>query len=135
MLPEATPEEWRVIAQAPNYMVSDLGRVRSIKFRSSGVIRAQLNDGSGYLKVSLQVNGKTKTFFTHRLVAAAFCANPEDKPQVNHLNGAKNDNNAKNLEWVTSKENHEHADFVLSQLRLGRKPWVKANGKWVPPND
>lgn len=103
-LPE---EEWRdVVGYEGLYQVSNLGRVKSIiKER----IMAQHDNGNGYLTVSLSMKGKIKKEYIHRLVAEAFIPNPNDKPEVNHLNLKKNDNNIQNLEWNTKKENMNHA--------------------------
>jgi hypothetical protein len=63
----------------------------------------------GYLLVTLCKNGKKTTHSIHRLIAKSFIENLENKPQVNHKNGIKDDNNIKNLEWCSRSENILHA--------------------------
>ena len=68
------------------------------------------NPACNYYVVSLKQNGKkAKNFFIHRLMAETFIPNPENKPQINHIDGNKLNNSIDNLEWVTCAENAQHA--------------------------
>lgn len=85
-----------------------------------------ITDRNGYLRVNLWINGKAKQMGIHRLVAIFYIDNPDNKPQVNHINGIKHDNKVENLEWVTNKENIEHA--VENLLHKHQKISVLKNG-------
>lgn len=102
-------EEWAEIkGYDSKYYVSNLGRVKSIKYRRPRILKPRL-DNHGYYRVAL-VNGKRiKECKIHRLVAEAFIENPYNKPTVNHIDGNKRNNRVENLEWATSKEQMEHA--------------------------
>ena len=102
------------------YSVSNLGRVRSNEiivsrrtvgsYRRPCFIKKQtVMKRKGYLIVTLSFNKKHKQVLVHRLVALAFISNPENKPQVNHIDGNKQNNCVSNLEWATDKENMIHA--------------------------
>ena len=81
------------------------GEVRS---RFGRVVKQQMG-GVGYFRVELWRDGVGKKYLVHRLLAAAFIPNPENKPQVNHIDGVKANNALSNLEWVTQSENQLHA--------------------------
>lgn len=91
------------------YEVSNLGRVRSLpRATTKGKVLKPRLTKFGYARVNLWRNGKSRLFLVHRLVAAAFISNPENKPQVNHIDENKANNCADNLEWCTNLENHNH---------------------------
>ncbi len=74
-----------------------------------GRVLRQVKDARGYLIVCLSVDGVIKNKKVHRIIANAFIANPENKLEINHINGIKDDNRLENLEWATSSENQLHA--------------------------
>lgn len=94
---------WKTIEEYPQYEVSSEGQVR----RNAKILKPQLNS-KGYYRINICVDSKISKPLLHRLVAKAFIPNPENKPQVNHINGDKTDNRVENLEWVTNSENLLH---------------------------
>lgn len=110
-------EEWRdVVGYEGYYEVSNMGRVRSIgryvktawgfRFKQPHIMSENIHPITGYHMVCLAKDGAKRTYMVHRLVAFAFIANPENKPQINHKNENKSDNRSANLEWMTAKENN-----------------------------
>ena len=87
-----------------HYQVSNLSRVKSIKFGKERILKP-VTDRHGYLLVGLWKNNKQKTYKVHRLVAEAFIPNPYNLPQVNHKDENPLNNNVNNLEWCNSKYN------------------------------
>lgn len=101
------------------YQVSNLGRVRSFVVpEKAGRILKQAFDGKkNYLFVGLHKDGKVKQISTHRLVAFAFVPNPNNYPQVNHINEIKTDNRAENLEWCTIKYNSNYGNAKQNMIK------------------
>lgn len=115
------------------YQASNLGNIRSVErvvFCRPGVQRkvpskvlAKNKAGNGgYYRVMISIKGKVKYVLVHILVALSFVDNPENKEQVNHINGNKLDNRAENLEWVTQSENMLHAYNLGLQKPKSVKP-------------
>lgn len=89
------------------YQVSNLGRVKSLNYNKTGNERilSSANNGLGYYFVDLHKKGKKEKHFLHRLVAEAFLENPNNLPDVNHIDQNKQNNTISNLEWCTRKYN------------------------------
>ena len=104
-------EEWRDIEGFEGkYMVSNLGRVKSLNYNRTGKegILEGVDYGYGYLYVNLYKYGKGKQCMIHRLVAMAFIPNPDNLPEVNHKNEDKTDNRVENLEWCSRLYNNTY---------------------------
>ena len=101
-------EEWRdVKGYEGRYMVSNLGRVKSLNYSNTGkegILNARDN-GKGYLRVKLWKDGKNKNCRINRLVAQAFLENPQNLPEVNHKDEDKTNNCVENLEWCSRSYN------------------------------
>lgn len=81
-------------------------------FTSTGKMITPKNNGNGYLRI--YIPEVKKRFLLHRLVATAYLPNPENKPQVNHIDGNKHNNSVNNLEWCTNKENMDHFYKIMN---------------------
>lgn len=104
-----------------NYEIDELGQIWSLpKKTRKGIrmIKPLKHPKTGYMYVDLCMDGKIKKFTVHRLVALNLIPNPENKEQVNHINGDKTDNRVENLEWVTRSENQKHS--ILKGLRTAK---------------
>jgi hypothetical protein len=102
----------KTIKDYEKYCIDSVGNIFNIK--TNRRLKPSI-DEKGYLRVKLCKGSIQKTFKVHRLVALNYIDNPDNKPQVNHINGIKTDNRVPNLEWVTNQENTIHA--IKSGLR------------------
>lgn len=100
-------EQWKIITEATNYAVSNLGNIKNTK---TGRLLNPGISGNGYKQVSLRMisSNKFEKRYVHRLVAQYWLENPENKREVNHKNLDRTDNRIENLEWVTSSDNQKH---------------------------
>lgn len=106
-------EVWRpVIGYEGWYEVSNLGRVKRVRQGRAtfvGKVIKQRINRKGYMVLQLTKNSISREFTVHRLVAAAFIGQRDDKTQINHIDGCKDNNHVNNLEYVTQSENMRHA--------------------------
>ena len=101
-------EFWKTIEGYTNYHISNYGIVKSLKHNKQKILKLSDN-GLGYLFVELCKNNTSLKLYVHRLVAQTFIPNPNNKPQVNHIDGNKQNNRVYNLEWCTHSENIKHS--------------------------
>ena len=109
-------EVWKKIHPFTEYSVSNLGRIRNDvtgTIRKPQKVGRYSKSGNSYLAVVLH----NKHLKVHRLVAEAFIPNPNNKPQVNHIDGNKENNCVNNLEWCTNRENVLHS-FKINKERV-----------------
>lgn len=124
-------EIWRNIPDNPNYQASNLGNIRSVdrkvwngkgyKEHKGRVLRQGISK-KGYKTITGHDGLPSQQ--VHRLVAMAFIPNPLGKPQVNHIDGNKENNRVDNLEWCTNGENQIHAyqnDLNVRSEKSGKK--------------
>lgn len=111
------------------YKVSNKGRLFSLL---TFMFMNPNKSDKGYYKVGLRKNNKSHTKILHRLIAKAFIANPENKKEVNHIDGDKSNNCIDNLEWCTPSENMQHAfDAGLIKLKSENSHFASLNNKQV----
>lgn len=112
-------EVWKdVVGYEGLYEISSFGRLKRLKRTTLGKSGVEYNypeliikgdyDKDGYIRTTMSKDKKKKTKKIHRLVAEAFIPNPNNHPEVNHLDEIKDNNHVSNLEWTTTKGNANH---------------------------
>ncbi len=119
---ELSHEQWRDIdGYEGMYQVSDLGRVRSLKYGKVRVLKSNKNS-AGYLTIHLYRGKKKKTVKVHRLVAQAFIPNTDSsKTIINHIDECKQNNRVSNIEYCTAQYNNTYNDINLRRKNCKRR--------------
>lgn len=121
-------EEWRPITEAPQYHISNLGRIASFVL-TKPYIKRHTQDKRGYCRVSLRPSkAQAVTRYVHILVASAFLPPQQPGQEVDHINGIPSDNTAQNLRWCSHKDNIQH-----SFSRRGNWLAQSARGRYGSP--
>lgn len=120
-------EQWKAINGFDGkYEVSSRGRVRSMNYNNTGIVkilRASKNQSTGYMQVGLYEPSTQKNMpkYVHRLVAEAFLPNPDNLPQVDHIDGNRQRNCKSNLRWVSRKFNNSRKRAKLLRAQNSSK--------------
>lgn len=110
-------EIWCQHPNADNYLVSNLGNIKSLKTNKLLKVTHNRND---YNNITLIFNDRRKSISVHRMVLESFFDISNNIYEVNHIDGNKNNNKLENLEWLTRKENLDHAyKNKLYKIRKG----------------
>ena len=115
-------EIWRDIPMYRDiYEASSYGRIRS---KVTGRITKDYYTEKGYKKVKIYLNGQCKSELVHRLVAFAFLPNPNNYPQVNHIDEDKGNNRLDNLEWCDSLYNNNYGSHKYYNFSKQSRPVI-----------
>lgn len=101
-----------------DYEVSKDGYIYSVKYNKERKLKPNIGK-DGYIRVKLYNKNVNKTYLLHRLIAQMFIPNPQNKKEVNHIDGDKLNNNVLNLEWCTPSENVVHSYKMGLQSKKG----------------
>lgn len=133
-------EIWRIYPEFNFIEVSNLGRVRSKdryvpsknggKRLARGHVLKQYRERGGYMRVKFKVNGETKSILVHRAVAICYIPNPDNLPEVNHIDNNRTNNTVSNLEWCTRQYNQDYKkNFGTSPAQIQGRPVFAVNLK------
>ena len=109
------------------YEINNVGELRN---SLTGRILYKKTNNRGYIYYGMSIKGKLQDVLAHRAVAEIFLMNPENKYQVNHIDGNKENNCVSNLEWVTGSENVKHA-FDNKLMKISKRAVLKYSKEGV----
>ena len=132
-------EIWKAHPDITGIEVSTLGRVRTldrvvwngkVEWLRKGQVLKPRDNGHGYLRVNVKVDGKLTTKYVHRLVAETFIQNLDNLPEVNHKDCNRANNNVENLEFCTRSYNRQYREkYGVSQTEAQGHPVFVINLK------
>jgi hypothetical protein len=122
-------EEWKPIEDYENYEISNLGNVRNKK--KNKLLTPQINI-YGYYRITLRNNIQKKHYFIHRLIAIAFIPNPDNLPEIDHIDRNKLNNSLDNLRWVSRNQNGYNINMKTqnSTSKFRGVCWDKSRNKF-----
>jgi hypothetical protein len=126
-------EIWKNVPEYPDYHVSNLGRVKSLKFGKERMLKPILMP-QGYYQIKFSKNGKVKRYTIHSLVVVTFMNHVPNKYEtvVDHINSIKTDNRLENLRLVTHRENITFGNLKKeTSSKYTGVYWSKQNKKWM----
>ena len=109
-----------------DYLITEEGDVYSTKYGKLKKRKQQTTD-KGYKIIVLWNNGKQKNYRVNRLVAETYIPNPDNLPEVNHIDEDKTNNNVSNLEWCSSQYNNEYSkakSYIVENVRTGERQTI-----------
>lgn len=119
-------EIWKTVKYAPNYEISNLGNIKNKKTNRLLTINYErLKKDNKRARPGLSHNGNIKGYYLHRIVAEHFLDNPDNLPEVNHIDGDFYNNKLDNLEWISKLDNMRHASENKLMKRYTRKVIIK----------
>ena len=124
------------------YQASNLGNIRSLVFINNRgdkhriKMKVQREGVYGRIYAMLYKDAKRKNWLVHRLIALTFIPNPNNYPEINHIDGNPKNNRVENLEWCTKSQNEKHAyeNWLYPKIRkmneAKKKPIIRNDGKY-----
>jgi hypothetical protein len=110
-----------------NHEISTEGEIRN---KRGMILKQHLHKDRGYKQILITMGDKT-TYHTHRLVATAFLPNPNNLPEVDHINRIRTDNRVENLRWVTRSENCMNKNCRAESKSKEKNIYARADGKFL----